>query len=150
MSRRREVRSHEKVADGEDCHVRKVDNGNGTFSERQECTTKYRDEPVYADRCSYTVDRWKAARTATAEGASLSDPLRWPDPALARTGTCAGCEREGARKEEYVVLLRDEKGKEHTCEFDQRKWGSFAVKSRWKGAVRVMTGGLDCDSLRGQ
>ena len=60
VTRTREVRSQNRVPNGEDCHMRKVDQGNGTFTEREECSPKYRDEPVYDERCHYLVDRWDA------------------------------------------------------------------------------------------
>lgn len=148
VRRHREVRSRRQVADGQDCKVRKIDNGNGTFSEKQDCTTRYREEPVYDQKCVYVVTRWKTARTATADGASLSMPLRWPDPELARAGTCEGCEREGTRKETYTVLFRDSKGGEQSCDFDAQKWASIPDGSRWKGALRVVGSALDCGSLR--
>ena len=33
------------------------------------------------------------------------------------------------------------------CKFDQAKWQSFAVGSRWQGEVGVLVGNLDCSSL---
>jgi hypothetical protein len=147
VTRRREVRSHERVRDGEECHTRRVDRGNGTFAEQEECTPRYRDEPVYADRCYYTVDKWAKARSESAEGRSLADAPRWPSPSLVRPGTCDGCEREGARVETYTVLFKDEGAHEHPCDFDQQRWASFAEGSRTTGAMRVVGGGLDCGSV---
>ena len=90
--RSREVHHYDKVPDGEDCRTvkgscsescRNVDNGNGSFSEvctqtcssdRRECTTRYREVPVYADRCSYDVDRWALARQAEALRATWEKP----------------------------------------------------------------------------
>ncbi|HLA43810.1 MAG TPA: hypothetical protein VJZ27_10260, partial [Aggregatilineales bacterium] len=57
VSRSERERSSRQVPDGEDCRTRRVDNGDGTFSERQECTTRYRSEPIYDDYCEYKVDR---------------------------------------------------------------------------------------------
>jgi hypothetical protein len=147
VTHRREVRSHERVRDGEDCQTRRIDRGNGTFAEKQECTPRYRDEPVYADRCSFTVERWSKQRSATAEGASVSDAPHWPDPSLARQGSCDGCEREGSRDETYTVVFRDQDAREHSCDFDQQRWTSFSDGSRWKGALGVVGGVLDCSSI---
>jgi hypothetical protein len=147
VSRRKEVRSHDRVEDGQDCHSRRVDRGNGTFSEQQECTPRYRDEPVYSDRCYFTIDRWTKARAAMAEGSSLSDTPRWPEAPLSRAGTCEGCEREGARHETYTVTFRDDGAQDHSCDFDEQRWASFSDGSRWRGALRVVGGGLDCTSL---
>jgi hypothetical protein len=149
VHRTREVRSHERVPDGEDCHTRKVDNGNGTFVEKRECSPKYRDEPVYSERCQFTVDRWKPSRSATQQGSSVAEAPTWPNPGISRTGSCQGCEREGGRSETYTVVFRDAKGaSEHTCDFDQQKWASFADGSSWKGEVHLLGNALVCDSLR--
>jgi hypothetical protein len=147
VSRRKEVRSHDRVEDGQDCHTRRVDRGNGTFSEQQECTPRYRDEPVYSDRCYFTIDRWTKSRAATAEGSSTGDAPRWPETSLSRPGSCEGCEREGQRHETYTVMFRDDGAQDHPCDFDEQRWASFSDGSRWKGALRVVGGGLDCDSL---
>jgi len=147
VTRRREVRSHERVEDGQDCHTRRVDRGNGTFSETQECTPRYRDEPVYSDRCYFTVDKWTKLRSETATGASVTDAPRWPETSLARSGTCEGCEREGPRRETYTVVFQDDGSREHPCDFDEQRWASFSDGSQWKGALGVVGGGLDCGSV---
>lgn len=147
VSRSREVRSHNKVRDGETCKNRRVDNGDGTFSERRECTPKYRDEPVYDQKCSYTVDRWRTARAARAEGGLDREPA-WPPVTLSCTGNRVGCEREGARTEKYLVQLKDEgTGNKDECAFDQAKWKRFAPGKKIKAQVRILTDGVECDSL---
>jgi len=148
VSRSREVRSHNKVPDGEVCHTRRHDNGDGTFSESEECKTKYRDEPVYSDKCHYTVDRWKPSRTASAKGSSLVPAPGWPAVNLVRTGTCIGCEREGPRSEDYAVALVDAKGKSHSCSYPQARWEKLAVGSAFTADIGTVTGILSCDSLR--
>jgi hypothetical protein len=40
-------RDTRQVPDGERCEVRRIDNGDGTFREQNECYTLYRDEPIY-------------------------------------------------------------------------------------------------------
>lgn len=146
IHRTREVRSHRRIPDGQDCRMRKVDRGNGTFVERQECSPRYRDEPVYDDRCYYTIERWAVARTVDASGTSVNG-VRWPDLGALRTGACLGCERPGAKKETYTVELTDPKGRTQTCDVDQNRWASLQDHSRWKGGIRVMGGGLDCSTL---
>jgi hypothetical protein len=149
VRRTREVRSHEQVPDGEECRTRRVDKGDGTYTERQECTAKYRKEPVYADRCHYMVNKWQVSRTETASGMALTDEPRWPDPKLTNTGQCVGCEREAKRSESYVVrLLEREKNEEVTCEFDRARWASFAAGSKWTGQLSVIGGIPDCSSLK--
>jgi hypothetical protein len=149
VSRSREVRSHNKVPDGEDCHTVREDNGDGTFSESEQCTTRYRDEPVYDDHCRFTVDRWARGRSVLAKGAALTPAPAWPAVNITRPGQCIGCEREGPRTEKYLVSLADDKGKVHECSFPQPQWAGFAPKSKWTGEIGVITGHLDCSSLKG-
>ncbi len=147
VSRSREVRSHNKVRSGETCSNRRVDNGDGTYKEQRECSPTYRDEPVHDQKCTYTVDRWRAARSARAEGGLDKEPT-WPPIALACTGARVGCEREGARTEKYVVQVKDEEsGEKEECAFDQAKWRRFPAGKKVKAQVRVLTDGVECDSL---
>jgi len=150
ISRAKEKRSTKKVQDGEDCKVRKVDQGDGTYKEKKECTPKFREEPVMADKCRYRVRKWKVDRSVKATGTSLDDKPRWPDVDLARSGTCDGCERKGATKEKYTVRFVDTASrKEHTCDYsDESRWSTFKMGSRWTAGVGALTGDIDCDSLK--
>jgi hypothetical protein len=140
-------RSSKQVPDGEDCQVRKVDRGDGTYTEQRECTPKYRDEAVLDAYCRYRIHRWLPARSARAEG-GLETPPAWPAVVLQQTGQCAGCEREGSRSESYLVMFADDRsGEEARCAFDESRWRQFAPGSRWIAGKRL-TGGLACDDLR--
>jgi hypothetical protein len=148
MSRSRAVRSHERVQKGETCRTKKVDQGDGTFRESRVCEPVYQDKPIYSDECRYTIDKWTLARTATKGGVSLLPAPSWPEPGLARTGQCLGCERETRRRETYTVKLVESESKDtSTCDFDQTKWQTFGVGSHWRGEVGVLVGNLDCSSL---
>ena len=148
VSRKNKVRSQKKVEDGEDCVTRKVDKGDGTFTEKKECTPRYREEPVYDEWCSYTVDRWTKDRTASASGSSLADTPAWPSVKLAKTGTCKGCEREGAKQETYTVhFASSSDGKAHECDFGQQQWATYPMGSLWQSKAGVLTGKLDCGAL---
>jgi hypothetical protein len=151
VRRTREQRSTNKVQNGEDCATRKVDNGDGTFREKRECKPRYKEEPVYDERCSFSVNRWAVARTERSTGGDSSTPA-WPEVRPARAGECVGCERAGARKEIYTVKLADsgDGGKIHECTTDAPRWSTMRPKSRWKGELRALTGGLACDSLKPQ
>ncbi len=142
MSRSRAVRSHERVQKGETCRTKKVDQGDGTFRESRVCEPDYQDKPIYSDECRYSIDKWSSARTATKAGASLAPAFDWPEPGLARTGQCVGCEREALRRREtYTVKLVDSESKDSsTYDFDQAKWQTFSVGSRWQGEVGVLVG----------
>src|SRR5450755_2137157 len=134
VRRHREQRTTKQVPSGEDCHSHKVDNGDGTFHEQQDCTPKFKEEPVLDDKCDFQITRWHAARTAKAQGSDAAN-VKWPDTQLTRPGTCAGCEREGARSETYTVVFQDPKAETFRCDFAQQKWSAFAVGSKWSGAV---------------
>src|SRR5690606_33701736 len=145
-SRRSEVRSYRQVPDGEECSTRRTDNGDGTFSERRECRTKYRDEPVYDTKCYYTVNRWGFERTVKVSGESLTERPYWPHTNLRRTGNCIGCEREGSRRDDYIVHFRAG-DKDYTCELDESRWASMAIESQWTFQVGVISGQPECNSL---
>jgi hypothetical protein len=148
ISRTREVRSHDQVPDGQECRTVRSDNGDGTYSESESCTTKYRDVPVYDDRCHYSVNRWLVARTEVERGASRLETRRWPDVRLAQAGVCLGCERKGAHRDRYVVNLEREDKKTVTCTFNESKWAGFVLGSRWQTRQAVITGRVDCDEMR--
>jgi hypothetical protein len=152
VGRHPEKRGTKKIPDGQDCTKKKKDNGDGTYKEVTECTPKYREDPVMGDRCDYEADQWQTVRTATASGALPADPPRWPPLDLKQQGACAGCEREGKHKEQYSLLVRDPaSGKDHTCAFaDSAKWTGFKDGARYDGTIGVVSGALDCDSLRAQ
>jgi hypothetical protein len=124
------------------CTTKKVDQGDGTFKEKTECT-----EP--AEQCTYEVLKWKVARTLEEKGAGTGGTPKWPEVRLGRTGSCEGCEREGKRVESYIVDMKETPGGEtHSCTFDSPdKWKKYADGSEWKGKIRVVGGDLDCDSL---
>lgn len=146
ISRRQEQRSSRQVQDGEECSTRRVDQGDGTFREVRECRPRYRSEPVYDDRCYFTVNRWGYTRSIKAEGASLSEAPNWPAVTLSRSGTCLGCEREGGRNDTYSVYLR-EGDNTYTCNVDQEQWAAMPIESTWTFSVGVLTGQPDCSSL---
>ncbi|HBL19160.1 MAG TPA: hypothetical protein DD417_20985 [Elusimicrobia bacterium] len=147
VSRSRKERSRNRVPDGESCSTRKKDLGDGSYSEEEVCTTKYREEPVYDQWCRYRVRGWVQTRTETSRGLGRSPEPFWPEPSL-RTGDCLGCEREGSREEAYGAAFT---GSDQAlrCEFKEAaKWTPFTPGSRWKADIRVATGGIVCDSLQ--
>jgi hypothetical protein len=163
-----EIHHYDKVPDGEDCRdipeschesCSNIDNGNGSFSEvceqsctpaSRECTTRYRDVPVYADKCSYEVDRWVFTRAAVASGGLETTP-HWPaEPAYSGCAVQAiGCERLGSRSEVYLIHFTqpDEEGAAHQCPFDQGRWESIAVAERWTGEASRLSNELNCETI---
>jgi hypothetical protein len=148
VSRSRRERSTRQVADGQDCQTVRIDQGDGTFREESRCSPRYRNEPVYADHCSYTVDRWSVSRTAKAAGDGLEPAPRWPDARLLRKGTCRGCEREGSRQETYVVHLKTGTGRTADCRVPEDRWRVMAPASRWRAQQGVVFRSLACGDLR--
>ncbi len=147
VSHTREERSTKQVADGQECHDRQKDQGDGTFKVVNECKTKYKTEPVYDDKCHFDVDRWHHQRDELAKG-GLTDAPQWPAVRLAGFGTGRGAEREGTRAEKYSLQLRDAKsGKEHSCDYAEPQWRSIADRSRHSIQVRLL-GTAVCESLK--
>lgn len=147
VSCRREQRSTRQIPDGEDCSTRRVDNGDGTYREQRVCSPRYRSEPVYDQKCNYTVNRWAPSRQVTSSGSSLQDAPSWPNANLRQTGTCLGCEREGGRQEQYIVHFRQD-DKTYTCAFSQGDWTNFPIESVWTMEIGVVTGQPDCSSIQ--
>lgn len=122
----------ERVYDGEDTHTSYSDNGDGTFTEETYTTPRYRteyhteyydepiyrNEPVFAPKYYYNIDRWMTDRTEDSSGGD-DEPL-WPELNLAEN------EREGTRRESYRLTVTDnKKGKEYTVGLRQEQWEQF-------------------------
>lgn len=123
------------------CTQKKIDNGDGTFKEKQVCS-----EPV--EQCTYAVSEWHEARTAKISGGPEQAPA-WPATGITRTGECQGCEREGARTELYTVYFEnDATKKELSCDLNSAtRWKSYEVGAKYRAKIFVIGGGLDCGSL---
>jgi hypothetical protein len=148
VSRRKEQRSTKKVEDGKECVKKRKDNRDGTFKEVEECKPKYRDEPVYDQKCHFDIDKWTVRRTEEAKGQGKTPEPSWPAVKLAKPGTCKGCEREGARKELYGLRLLDKgKNEAHECEVGRSTWDQAEVGSQWTVEVAMVGGSLDCETL---
>jgi ribosomal protein L37E len=137
ISSRREQRDTRQVPDGETCQLRRIDNGDGTFTEREECQPRYRDEPVYDDRCYFTVDRWAYLRSVETQGEGAISTPTWGQVSFAQTSG-VGAEREGGRAEVYVISLRV--GEEtFECEVDFETWQAASLESVWQMEVNMLT-----------
>ena len=134
-----EILSREQEAP--QCKVRKVDRGDGTYAEKEEC------EPA-TERCRYAELDWEPKREKVAESASLDAEPPWPSVTLARQGSCEGCERE-VRKERFEARLKDaQSGAQHTCGYDDRAAAAkLRVGGRYSGELHALGGDLDCGSL---
>lgn len=140
-----------KIPDGETCTTRRIDNGDGTFRERRECTTDYREEPVYDDYCDYKIDKWVVTNTLETSGDSFSESPAWPALNFTQTGDdCLGCQKEGDKNEKYVVTFRDlEDGKTYECEYDrENEWRTYPPGTQWTAKVTKYGGVIECDTLK--
>ena len=155
VSQSREQRSTRRVEDGQVCHDERIDKGDGTFVKRRECTARYREEPVYDNRCRFQVNRWRGYRTVRAGPQTAGAPM-WPALGpIGNTGgnnlsglaaNAMGAERDGPRSESYVLSLQSE-GKTWTCNVSESVWNKYEQGTTAPIQVR-MTGGVDCASLK--
>lgn len=150
VSKKSEVKETKKVPDGETCKTKKVDKGDGSFVAKKECEPKYREEPVYADKCYYTINRWKYNRSIKSQGTDKQP--KDPDVVLTKTGNnCLGCEREAARIGKYVLTLTNKKAKSKepiVCEVKEQIWQQANPDAKFKMEQSVMTDSIHCDSLK--
>jgi hypothetical protein len=135
------------VPDGQTCSMERVDNGDGTFSQRQVCRTNYRNEPVYDTWCDFTVDRWTSSREVITEGTGISPAPYWGDPRL----NCANqrrlfCEREAGRVEDYYFVLQSEDSR-YLCSVPVAQWETVPDGTRFRANIGIITNSLDCNSL---
>ncbi len=145
VTRRREQIDTRQVPDGQTCRNVQVDQGDGTFRQRQECETNYRSEPVYGDVCYYTIDQWQNDRTERASG-DKTQSIIWPEVNLSCTGNRLGCEREGDRDENYIIIF-DMDAEKVECEVGPDLWQQTGIEQVFTVKVGVVGGGARCDSL---
>jgi hypothetical protein len=136
-------RSTKQVADGEECHIEKVDKGDGTFEQLNKCKTKYRSESVQDDWCTYTVRRWKKVDEVTQKGDGMIPA--WPTnlPA-ADVQAMIGAKRSGARNEKLILDF----GKGKSCPVTEAMWKKLTDGQKVKIEVRARSGDLVCDTIQ--
>lgn len=145
---RREKRSSKKVRDGETCVDKRKDKGDGTFEVIKECKPRYRSEPVYDDRCSYTILRWTTVDSRRSSGRGLTPEPSWPAVNLPSRRSGIGARREGRRHARYTIELMDADDKEYTCDVSAPRWSEYSRGTALIGQVKRVTGSLDCGSLK--
>ncbi|MBW4436493.1 MAG: hypothetical protein KME04_05130 [Pleurocapsa minor GSE-CHR-MK-17-07R] len=138
-------RDTRQVPDGERCEVRRIDNGDGTFREQNECYTVYRDEPVYDNYCRYNVNRWVPSREIVASGSGQSPAPSWPQANLS-TGSGLGAERESGRQDRYVVDLTSGDS-DYSCEVSEAAWLAAGIERTYEIEVGRFTNNVDCSAL---
>jgi hypothetical protein len=125
------------------CRRVQRDNGDGTFSEVEQCTPQTRSEPVYDDLCSYTVEDWATVETLADHGGGLSPQYH---QVRGIGGNGLGARREGGRRATYTLELTDGK-KTSTCDVDEAVWRKYVDGQRIRVKVRKASGALVCSSL---
>ena len=149
VSRSQEIRSHRQAADGQECKEQRVDKADGTFVKRKECSTKYREEPVYDDKCHFMINRWHVVRQLKASGDASQMPVR-PTTEMVLSQNSGligrlGDERLGQRHEDYSVTLSNGTKNWH-CSVQEELWKR--IKPSSAVAVKIRTiGGAACDSI---
>jgi hypothetical protein len=144
VDRRYEQVSSRSVPDGQTCDRVQVDQGDGTFREEQQCSTNYREEPVYGYMCYYTVDRWTYSRSLTSQG-DKSVALTWPAASF-NSGTCVGCEREADRNELYYVMFKSG-DKTFECPLPAEDWQQISVEQTFNVKIGTVLNDARCDTL---
>lgn len=135
----------EQVYDGEDYYTSYSDNGDGTFTEqtysspryRTEWYTEtyeepiYRDDPVYATKYYYEIEKWVVDREEKSSGANR-DPY-WPEYTLAEN------ERTGFQGEVYIVNFQTEE-ENFSVSLPMEIWEKYHMGNRVK--IRVINGNV--------
>jgi hypothetical protein len=131
-------RSTNRVADGETCRTVRRDNGDGTYSESQECTTNYREEPVYDDWCRWRGYRWENDYARVTSGEGLSPEPYYEEVSLNCEGQSRlGCQRANYSGKYYVDFVGNE-SRTYTCDFAQDEWADISIESVWTIEVRMI------------
>ena len=148
VSCREKERSTEKVPDGKDCKTVKKDKGDGSFVEKEECTTRYKKVPVMDQYCTYKIEKWNAIRPLISSGKDLN-PYSPKGTVETCTITRLGCQKKGEKTETYTVHFQDstEEGSVYTCNFTQDVWKTYEVGVQYDAQVSLL-GSLDCASLK--
>ena len=141
----RDVRSTRQIADGQTCQSVRRDNGDGTYSQRRVCQTKYRSEPIYGNRCDFLVNTWAYSRSATTNGANTENVV-WANLDL-RTGSSLGAEREAGRSEKYSLNLAGNNVKPFSCNVPENTWRSSSIGASFGLKVGQALGNAQCDTL---
>ncbi len=153
--KKREIHHYKKVIDHYETKTRTrtrrvsdgytteyVNKGNGQFETRSvpkyktETYTEtyqspvYRDEPVYATRYYYDIDRWKVVshvktsaddhepKWGTLPKKVISEPEKIRNPEY-------GYQREGEHTESYYLKIKRKRAKEKELKYDYNKWSKL-------------------------
>lgn len=147
----RKQRSTNRIPDGETCKTVRKDNGDGTYRESQQCTTKYREEPVYDDWCRWRGNHWEDSYSRVTSGVGFDPEPYYENVSL----NCEGQNRLGCERANYSgrydVNFTGNENRTYTCNFPQDEWENIAIESVWTIEVRKVdaNAGL-CNTLEPQ
>jgi hypothetical protein len=144
-----EIHHYNTVVVGRECHTETrsvvcgtTDNGNGTFSDRycdetsEVCEDQTVQEPVYATKYYYTIDRWGFDHTEKA-GQPNHEPY-WPT--YAATQSQADKYREAAKGETYTVKVMRTSGKLNSSTVPLARWQAMRGGQQLTGYRNMLFG----------
>lgn len=136
-------RTTKRVEDGEECHDERKDKKDGTFEVVKKCTTKYRDEPVQDDWCTYRVQRWKELKEAALRTSGTGLSPASPEGAPPENATPSlGVKRSRPMREKLILDF----GKQ-SCDVSAATWKKHQDGAKVKVLVRASSGDVVCDSF---
>ena len=141
----REERSKQQVPDGETCKDQKVDNKDGTFKVVKKCTPRTRAEPVYDDKCRYTIREWHRVDEAKASGTGTT--LGWaanvPPAPKDLMNVMVGTRRPGAKGQKLDLVF----GTQTCADVSESLWRKYKDGDKVKLEVRASSGDIVCSGL---
>ena len=138
----RAERSSRQVEDGETCRTERVDRKDGTFEEVEKCRKKYRSEPVYDERCSFTVRRWNQVDAVRLTGNGIAPA--WPSQGVPpqQAMEALGARRAGKRTEKLILDFGSQ-----ACEVSEAAWRKYSDNRAYAVQIRARSGEIVCKSL---
>lgn len=112
-----------------------IDQGTGYGEVVQDCQYQ-----IYADKCQYTVEEWKAVDSLVVSGEGLT-PTTWP--ALNLTDK----QRAGKRSEQYTIVFETDGETYEYVVKDQEHAAQFNEGSRWSLEINTFGALTDVEPL---
>ena len=149
ISSQTEIHHYNTIVIGQDCHTEThrvvcgtTDNGNGTFTDQycdeseEVCVDRTREEPVYATKYYYTIDRWGHDHDESAK----ADDQKPHWPSYLGTKTQPQKYREGKHEETYTVKLARKSGRAESEKLPQQRWNALKIGQQLTGYKNVIFG----------
>lgn len=150
VRRTMEEKGRKQVPNGETCREVRIDQRDGTFTKKRECTPKFKEVPEMAYKCRYRANRWTVVRTEKARGGNGIAP-QWPASNLRIISSAGaealGNERPGSKRERYSVQLQPAEGEALWCTLKPEVWAGLKPGDNVMVKMRA-SGDVDCDDFR--